>query len=172
MKKTITISLFTLCFLFQSYGQHCSVFINDNTYEPKPAIGLIGGLSGFRSPNFEIGLGYNLIETRPENKKFTKPFFGFSLSTDINSNNIDFIGENLNLWINFLFVLGLNQNYYKNADFETWGIKPFIGLEFYGVSFIYGYNIFLNQNKINELSNHVFSIRYFLPIYKFKKNSP
>lgn len=145
------------------------IVVNDQALIGLPAVGLVGGVSGFKSSELEAGFGLNLMETRPENHVLIKPFMGCSLSVLYDPNNPEIIGESFNIWLNTLFVLGLNQNYHKFENYETWGLKPFFGLEFYGISFSYGYNFFLNKNEIEELNHNIFSMRYFLPIVKFKK---
>ncbi len=152
----------------ENFGQRLLV-INQYKYEANSKIGIVGGLSGFYKPELEFGIGYNHVETRPKNKTFTKPFMGFSLSANVYPTNSDLIGENLNVWVNGLVLFGINQNYYRNDSSNTWGLKPFVGMEIYGVMLSYGYNFFLTENKIEELTHNVFSIRYFLPIFNLTK---
>lgn len=169
MRKVLIFTSLLLIKNICAFGQR-SVAINEKTYEARAAIGLIGGLSGFQTSDFEIGLGLNFIETRPENEKFTKPFLGFSLSANLNPTNKDLIGQNLSAWLNSLIVPGVSEHYYKYNDLNTITMKPFVGLEIYGLTFTYGRNIFLTSNKISELSKNVFSVRYFLYLKKFSKN--
>ena len=159
--------LLLFCLTIKNYGQRM-LYINQYKFETLPTLGLVGGVSGFHSTDLELGIGLNLYETRPRNKIMTKPFLGCSISANLNPDSPDLKGENFNIWFSTIFTLGLNQNYYIKGDLKTWGMKPFIGLEFYGISFIYGYNFFLTKNQIDELSNNVFSVRYFLPVIRLK----
>ena len=170
MKLKLLYILLDLAFFYLPASGQIPVRINDKSYIGIPAVGFVGGISGFKTNDYEIGLGINIMETRPLNKAFNKPFLGISMAANFNAHHKDLIGESLNLWFNGLIVMGLNQNWYSDGKFQTFGIKPFAGLEFYGISFIYGYNFFLNNNEINELTNHIFSIRYFVPVIRLRKN--
>ena len=179
MHKTIIMILLLSIYYF-SYGQTKTdsdsliynriprkmLNFNGNRFPAFTAIGITGGISNFRSPNLELGIGINFWETRPWNTILTKPFSGFSISANYNPYNKNLYGENINVWINGIIVLGINQNYYTNSEHKSWGIKPFIGVEIYGFCLIYGYNFFINKNEIKELPKHNFSIRFFQPVVR------
>lgn len=144
------------------------VRIGSNYYDSAPAIGLVGGISGFQYSDLEIGIGYNMIESRPDNKSLFKTFLGVSLSAKMNPQNPEIIGQSFDLWFGSKVVLGLNQNFHTSGDIQNWGIKPYAGVDIFGIFATYGYNFILTEIEVPELSKHVFMIRYFLPLYRFK----
>jgi hypothetical protein len=160
----ISLFVFNISYVFSQR----SVAINEKDYDAKTAIGIVGGLNGFQTAELELGIGINLLETRPDNNKFTKPFMGLSIAANFYPSNNSLIGQNLSVWLNSLIVFGLSEQYYKFNSSETLTIKPFVGLEFYGITLTYGRNLFLTNNNIPELSKNNFSIRYFQYIKKFR----
>lgn len=164
--RILLIFFIIIVYNFKSYTQ---IVINGEGYYKKQSLGIVGGITGFQSNEIELGLGYNHYETRPKNKTFVKPFVGASLSALYYPTHSELKGANFSVWGSMLFDIGLTQSYYEKGDERTWATKPFIGLGIYGISFTYGYNFYLTKNEMEELSNHVFAMRYFFPIIGRKK---
>ncbi len=167
IKKTLIISLLIISNQY-IFGQ-AKLYINQYEYDANPAIGLIAGLSGFENYSMELGLAYNHFETRPDNKLFTKPFVGFSLTTDYFPSNSKIRTGNLNLWFNGVLVLGVSNSYLTNGELNNWMIKPYIGLELYGLVLTWGYGFDFKENELSDFSKHIFNLRYYYPIFKLKK---
>lgn len=168
MKRTLLILLICAQIIPVLFSQ-TTVYINEHQFEAKKSINFVSGISGFKTTNYELGLGLNFWETRLQQKIIIKPFVGGSVSAIFYSENMNLKGYELNVWVDGLIVLGVSGNYHFNDEFKTYGLKPFLGFGVYGFTFTYGFNVFLNKNYINELSHHNFSVRYNFPILKFKK---
>ncbi|MDD3860796.1 MAG: hypothetical protein PHW83_11400 [Bacteroidales bacterium] len=166
MRKAIIIILYLGFANLTLWGQ-VVIKINQHSYEAKKSIGLVAGISGFQTTEIELGVGFNFAEIRHISPHKPKPFMGLSLSVNMNPTNKDLIGQSLSAWFNGVLVFGVSEHYYKNNDYQTYTIKPFTGIELFGIMLIYGRNIFLNDNQIKEVSKHVFTLRYYIPVKIF-----
>lgn len=168
MKKAFILIVFLIFVLTTTFGQ-VVIKVNQYSYEAKKSIGLVAGISGFQTPDIELGIGFNFAEIKHINPHIPKPFMGLSLAVNMNLANTDLIGQSLTAWINGGLVFGISEHYYKFNDFQTCTIKPFTGIELWGIMLTYGRNIFLNDNQIPEVSKHVFTLRYYIPVKIFNK---
>lgn len=168
MQMIKKLSIVFLLFVFSISISECQgyIAIKGSKFFTTTSFGIISGLN---IQKYEFGLGVNFLETRPENDILSKPFGGFSFTIEKYTNSNKLIGQNLDIWINAFFVFGLNQNFHQLEKSKTFGLKPYLGFEICGITFTYGYNFYLNTNKIGELKQNNFMIRYYLPLYKIKK---
>ncbi len=133
----------------------------------QPSVGVVVGYSGFANPRLEIGVGY---QPWPVEGHFVNyPFAGFLALYEKDLNNKNY-GVSVNAWyLAGFFSCGLGINRYTDKVSETYGIKPMIGMSFRRIGFMYGYNIFLNPNEIQNYRHSGITIKYYYPLWKKKK---
>ena len=93
------------------------------------------------------------------------------MTTDISPSDPNIRTGNLNLWADFLFVLGINNSYITKGELDNWIIKPYIGFELYGITLTWGYGFEIKNNELSNYSKHIFNLRYYYPIFRFKNNN-
>jgi formylglycine-generating enzyme required for sulfatase activity len=136
-------------------------------YYYPPNLGLLAGYEGFHSNLLELGVGINGEEHSTYKER---GFGGFTTSfkKDLLS---PYWGINADLWLGTILAAGINYNYNAKDNLANHGIKPFIGFYWNGLSITYGYN-FHAKTSISEINTHQFTVRYYLPVIKWKAIHP
>lgn len=129
--------------------------------------GFVAGYSGTKTNLIEMGVGYQPWEV--EGNFVYYPFAGFLALYEFDPNR-KLYGTSLNAWyLSGPLSGGLSINRYSDYTNATYGIKPMIGISILRIGIMYGYNIFLNGNKIANLNQHSFTIKYYYPIWHKKE---
>jgi hypothetical protein len=163
MIRTFLISIFLFICLLTSNGQ------SYETELPK-SYGIVFGYQGFQRDFFEIGVVKGLESSlftggisKKKLKMIKKPYTSLYTSLHIDP------FENIKGYIlGFAYggggALGLDFNYY-NSERDLWGLRLSYGITILGFETIYRYNFRLSGEKISGISGHLFSIRYYLPLF-------
>jgi hypothetical protein len=164
MLKTVIISLILLANI-NYFGQSkcCS----------SKSWGLSAGISQPTSPIIEVGFGRNAskgcgtFSIGAKRYCLWRPFGGFLINGEYNLIE-DIKGVSTSFWVNSGIAFGVNFNYYSKDTLTHLGLKPMIGLEFFGVSLYYGRNFKLSDNTITGINKNTIGLKYYLP-FKNKK---
>jgi hypothetical protein len=163
-KISFCFAVFVFFVSLKGIAQHEQDY-HDVTTE-RPSVGIVGGLSGFKSNFIEIGVGYQPWEVKGNYVYF--PFAGFIAMYEVEPMRKVY-GTSLNAWyLAGFFSCGLSANRYSDHTNDTYGIKPMVGISFLRIGVMYGYNFFLNKNSITDLRHNTFTIKYYLPLWKKK----
>ncbi len=129
-------------------------------------IGIVAGYSGTKQNMLEVGIGFQPWQV--EGLFVNYPFAGFLALYEFDPNS-KIYGTSFNAWyLSGLFACGLNANRYSDYKTDTYGIKPMIGISSFRIGLMYGYNIYLNDNSIQNLQKESITIRYYYPFWKRK----
>lgn len=164
MKNIFTYLAVQLLLIFSIYGQS-----GYTTKFPK-SNGLVIGYQGFSTNMLEIGLAHGfegdvktMSGTKRSQQMIKKPHAIIYTCLHINPyDNINgaIVGFSLGAFVAYSFDI----NYYNN-DSNNFGIRPSIGLSFYGAEILYRYNFKIIGDKSNPFFGHQFSLRYYLPLF-------
>jgi hypothetical protein len=137
-----------------------------DNYTVNANIGLVAGYSGTKQNMLEVGIGFQPWQVEGVFVKY--PFAGFLALYEFDPNSRIY-GTSFNAWyLSGLFACGLNANRYSDYKTDTYGIKPMIGISSFRIGLMYGYNIYLNDNSIQNLQKESITIRYYYPFWKKK----
>ncbi len=126
-----------------------------------PYAAFIGGVEFLNPTMWEAGMAFNIADIRGI---YSGGRFGPTI-TYKRSLNSGLHGMDFDLGLYTYITLGLNYNYYTDGVNKIGGFKPFIGTTIFHCEISYGYNFFSNKkNPFEELTHHVFKLRYYLPI--------
>lgn len=155
--------LFLIILLFLTSNSFCQ-----KTFIRFPAsIGPIIGYQGF-SNMIEIGIGRGVkgsvasINLNAQ-KLFKKPYISYYATYHFNPFE-KIQGGSLGFSSSTGIVFGFDFNYY-NAEVNSCGFRPSLGLALAGTEIIYRYNIRIAGEKIDGITGHQIGIRYYFPLF-------
>ncbi|HYG50514.1 MAG TPA: hypothetical protein VD905_06405 [Flavobacteriales bacterium] len=122
--------------------------------------------SGLANHTIGFGIGFQPWDVRGDYVSF--PLFGFTAMYNYIPDR-KLYGTTFNTYyLSGPFACGLGINRYQEDDNSTYGIKPMIGISIARIHIMFGYNFFLNNNKIPDFYHPTFNIGYYLPVFKRK----
>ncbi|MFI5203217.1 MAG: hypothetical protein ACHQF2_01885 [Flavobacteriales bacterium] len=160
MGLRILITLLFLSFISESKPQgEYGTRLNAN-------IGLAVGYSGFNRNMLEVGVGFQPWDVEGTFVAF--PFAGFLAMYEFEPHG-RLYGTSFNAWyLSGPFSCGLNVNRYSDYENHTFGIKPMVGISIARLGIMFGYNFFLNENRILDFYHPSFIVRFYVPVWKRK----
>lgn len=135
-----------------------------------PFIGVQVGVEGFPVKRLTVGITHNLFMLTVYGDGATTARAGYSLfyKKHFDANYPWSVEGEIGIW--GIMAMGVNVNYNRIPEGSITGIKPFVGLSFFHLDFMYGYNFFNRKKDINDLlKHHVFTMRLNIPLIKLTK---
>ena len=166
MKKPFIFILLNL-FLLPVFGQSSDKSDTLPTCS-RASLGLCVGYNFYHNKTIELGLGFQPTEVCILRGKL-QPFAGFSTAYELPVVKDKPHAISINAFAMGGLALGLNFNCYFTDKEKTFGLRPMVGLGFKNFGIFWGYNCFLNDNKITGLKHNEWTIRAFIPLVNFKK---
>ena len=125
-------------------------------------------MEGIHYPVLQAGVGMNIVPTKIKRK--IGGYIGFDARYKMSLQEKSFRALELNVGVFSGLCFGANLNFNMQENNSTLGFKPFVGIGAYYLFFTYGYNIFLHNNRIEILQNHVLNFHFMIPVYGFTKS--
>jgi hypothetical protein len=129
-------------------------------------IALTANYSGFYNNTFSVGIGFQPWDVKADYVMW--PLFGFTATYDYVVDRSLYGTSFSTYYLSGPFACGLGLNRFAEFQNSTYGIKPMIGFSIVRFHFMFGYNFFLNENKIDKFYHPSFNIGYYLPVFKRK----
>ena len=161
-------TLLFFIFITSSFSQ---TVISDKSLG-RASVGIIGDYYGTVQNTFAIGISTQPYLYVSEKRDVTNDVTCFSILGEFGSKNKSLCGLNLDVWraMSKGVSLSINLNYHKNSSTEVFGFKPSLGMSFYHFAIMYGYNFYIKDSLMPELKHNILTIRYYLPLWKDKRN--
>lgn len=153
-------------FIFNLFSFETKAQSNEYGIRLNANVGVAVGYSYMARNMLEVGVGFQPWDV--EGTFVSYPFAGFLAMYEFDPAG-GFYGTSFNAWyLGGPFSCGLGFNRYSDYENTTFGIKPMIGISIARFGIMYGYNFFLNKNRIPDFYHPSFTIKYYLPLWKRK----
>ena len=133
-------------------------------------VAIVGDYYGIKQNTCAIGLALNL--TRVTESFGIKPpkhgFAGFSAFYERSFSDRDYWGTSVEFWGGSVLAAGWNINYHQNAYTAIYGLKPSVGIQFFHIAIMYGYNFYKKSDLMPELKHNIFTVRWYFPVWRKK----
>lgn len=168
MNRLIILVIFFFLYCCILYGQGSER--NDTLPTcSRASLGLCVGYNFYHNKTIELGLGFQPTEVCILRGKL-QPFAGFSAAYELPTVMDKPQAISINAFAMGGLAIGLNLNCYFTDIEKTIGLKPMVGLGLKNLGIFWGYNCFLNDNKITGLKHNEWTIRAYIPLINYKRN--
>jgi hypothetical protein len=144
-----------------------SLYSNLNSNDTgKLSLGIIAGWHQWKYVFGEIGIGIGKSDRGYHGIMFHAVSFSLELRPFSNVH-----AYKVSIWKSIPLIplsLGINCVRYQKLNAHDWAIRPMLGIGIKNIHFIYSYDLRLGNRDVLERNSHMLSVRYFLPLMKFK----